>query len=36
VISGDAGAFRSDIRVIVGRIGVLEITTERLLVMSEF
>jgi hypothetical protein len=28
--------FRSDSRVIAGHVGVLEITTERLLVMSVF
>jgi hypothetical protein len=36
VIIGDVGAFKSDNRVIAGRVGVLEITTERLLVMSLF
>jgi hypothetical protein len=36
VIIGDVGAFRSDSQAITGRVGVLEITTERLLVMSAF
>jgi hypothetical protein len=36
VIIGDVDAFRSDSRVIAGHVGVLEITTERLLVMSAF
>jgi hypothetical protein len=36
VIISDVGAFRSDSRVIAGHVGVLEITTERLLAMSAF
>jgi hypothetical protein len=36
VIIGDVGAFRSDSRVIAGHVGVLEIMTEWLLVMSVF
>jgi hypothetical protein len=36
VITGDVGAFRSNSRVITGHVGVLEITTEWLLVMSVF
>jgi hypothetical protein len=36
MIIGDVGAFRSDGRVIAGHVGVLEITTEWLLVMSVF
>jgi hypothetical protein len=36
VIIGDVSAFRSDSRVIAGHVGVLEITTERLLVISAF
>jgi hypothetical protein len=36
VIISDVGAFRSDNRVIAGHVGVLEITTKRLLAMSAF
>jgi hypothetical protein len=35
-VYGDAGVFRSNSRVITGHVGVLEITTERLLAMSAF
>jgi hypothetical protein len=36
VIISDVGAFRSDSQAIAGHVGVLEITTERFLVMSAF
>jgi hypothetical protein len=36
VIIGDVVACRSDSRVIAGHVGILEITTKRLLVMSAF
>jgi hypothetical protein len=34
--TGDASAFRSNNRVITDHVSVLELTTERLLVMSVF
>jgi hypothetical protein len=36
VIISEVGDFRGDSRAIAGRVGVLEITTERLLAMSAF